>query len=75
MELSDARTEAYLFAAATVAAEALAEAHHHERPRQEGVREAILRLSFLEAAAIERGDALAAEVYRDVAEETRRIYD
>ena len=74
MELPDARTETYLYAAATVAAEALAQAHTEGRPRAEGVREALLRLGFLIAAARERGDDLAASVYEDVAHETRRIY-
>ena len=74
MEILEHHTEALLHYAASVAADALAEAHAQERPRTEGVRAALTQLGFLAAAAEERGDELAAGVYQDVAHETRRIY-
>lgn len=71
MHLVKPRTDAYLTIAASVAADALAEARQDDMSREEGIREAVLQLGFLEAAARERGDKLAVGIYRRAAEQTR----
>ncbi|MGB3542141.1 hypothetical protein [Rubrivirga sp.] len=74
MHLVPTQTNDSLTRAATVAANALAEAHTEEEPQAEGVRRAVLQLGFLEAEADQRGDLEAARIYRRAAAQTERVY-